>query len=67
MDRRLFSDGQRVRLVHSMRTGTVEYLRDDAYERERRAADGGHYFYSVSFDGGGFDTYVAQSDMLPLE
>jgi hypothetical protein len=66
MDRRLFLDGQRVRLVHSMRPGTVEYLRDDKYERERRAVDGGHYFYSVRFDDGTFDTYVAQSDLAPL-
>ena len=64
---RLFSDGQPVRFRYSTRTGTVEYLRDDSYERARRDADAGHYFYSVTYDGGGFDTYVAQSDMLPLE
>jgi hypothetical protein len=64
---RLFSDGQHVRFKFSTRTGTVEYLRDDSYERARRAADAGHYFYSVRYDDGEFDTYVAQSDILPLE
>jgi hypothetical protein len=45
----------------------VEYLRDDSYERARRVVNTDYYFYSVRYDGGGFDTYVAQSDMLPLE
>ncbi len=64
---RLFRDGQAVRFRFSTGTGTVEYLRDDSYERLRRVVDADHYFYSVLYADGGFDTYVAQSDMLPLE
>jgi hypothetical protein len=64
---RLFLDGQAVRFRFPPKTGTVEYLRDDPYERWRRVVDPDHYFYSVLYDGGGFNTYVAQSDMLPLE
>ena len=50
----------------SPRKSTVERLRDDAYERERRAANAAHYFYSVAFDDGSFDTYVAQSELREL-
>jgi hypothetical protein len=54
-----FFPGQRV--AFGEKRGTVERLRDDAYERERRASNPHHFFYSVSFDDGTFDTYVAQS------
>jgi hypothetical protein len=64
MDRR-FSDGSRVRHVWSGRAGSVERLRDDAYERDRRASKACHFFYSVTYDDGTFDTYVAQSALVP--
>jgi len=61
---RLFHDGCRV--AYGTKVGTVERMRDDAYERERRAANAAHYFYSVAFDDGSFDTYVAQSELREL-
>jgi hypothetical protein len=58
---REFSDGSSVWLRHTGKRGTVERLRDDAYERGRRARDPTHFYYSVTFDDGTFDTYVPQS------
>jgi hypothetical protein len=62
---RQFADGSRVRHVWSGRVGTVERLRDDAYERDRRASKACHFFYSVEFDDKTFDTYVAESALVP--
>ena len=58
-----FGSGQKVVVVLTGKRGTVERLRDDAYERGRRCANPGHYFYSINFDDGTFDTYIAQTDL----
>jgi len=53
------------KVAFGQKRGTVERLRDDAYEQGRRAANPLHFFYSVAFDDGTFDTYIAQSDLKP--
>ena len=58
-----FWPGQKVAFGHARKRGTIERLRDDAYEQGRRAANPLHFFYSVAFDDGTFDTYIAQSDL----
>jgi len=60
----LFSPGSR--FVYMGKNGTVRRLRDDDYERNKRLADPTHYYYSVDFDDGTFETYLGQYYMVPI-
>ncbi len=59
-----FSKGQRVRKVGTSKTGTVVRLRDDD-DSQKRWANGGGYYYSVTYDDRSFQTYEAHSDLEP--
>jgi hypothetical protein len=63
----LFKKGDRFRHINcgtlANKLGTVNYLRDDSTEQASRKADSTHYYYSVTFDDGTFETYLGQMYM----
>ena len=38
---------------------TINYLRDDSYEKEMRHKNPNHYYYYVIYDNGDFETYLS--------
>ena len=49
--------------INNNRIGIVDRLRDDSYERSLRKIDMCHYYYSVTYADGTFETYLSQSYM----
>jgi len=66
----VFATGQRFRHIgmgtRADKYGTVRYLRDDTYEKVKRAQDPTHYYYHVDFDDNTFETYLNQMYMVEL-
>ena len=60
----LFFPGNRFSYMGKL--GTVKYLRDDDYEKSKRRTDSTHYYYSVDFDDGSFETYLGQYYMVHI-
>ena len=58
-----FFKGDKFQHKVSKKTGKIDYLRDDAYEKTQRLKDPEHYFYSVHYDDNSFETYLSQNDM----
>ena len=61
-----FNIGDRVRLLMTNQTGTINRLRDDTYEQNSRKTDPTHYYYSIDYDDNTWDTYVSQHKLVPL-
>lgn len=49
--------GQRFINTCTNKTGTIRYLRNDEYEKNQRKSNPTHYYYSVDYDDGSFETY----------
>lgn len=61
-----FIKGNRVRLLMTNKTGTINYLRDDSCEQNKRKTDPTHYYYFVDYDDGSFETYQSQHWLVLL-
>ena len=61
-----FIKGDKVINVDLNKTGTINNLRDDSYEKASRVKDPTHYYYDVDYDDGSFNTYVSQNALKHL-
>ena len=71
-EKQLYFPRDRVKLYNQLtqkytKTGTIEYLRDDAHEKQKREGDKTHYYYSVKYDDGTSDLYLSQTLLAPLK
>ena len=60
-NRQRFEPGDKIINISNNKTGVVDRLRDDTYEKTERNKNPTHYMYSITYDDGTFDTYVGQS------
>lgn len=60
-----FRPGDRFIRISNNKIGTVNYVRDDTWERTN-AWIYGHIHYSVTFDDGSFESYLDENEMIPL-
>jgi hypothetical protein len=60
-NRQRFVPGDKIINISNNKTGVVDRLRDDTYEKTERNKNPTHYMYSITYDDGTFDTYVGQS------
>jgi len=58
-----FSPGDKFYDTQYDKTGIVIRLRDDSSEEAERRKDKTHYFYSVKYDDGTYETYLTQNYM----
>lgn len=63
----LFSEGDRFVNKYNGKVGNIRRLRDDQYEQTQRLTNPDHYYYSVDYDDGSFETYESQQSMVPLK
>lgn len=62
----LFFEGDRFVNEYTKKIGTVKSLRDDQYEKIQRLSNIDHYYYSVNYDDGSFETYECQQAMTKI-
>ena len=62
----LYSPGEQIYDIYRKKKGTIVCLRDDSYEKEKRASNPSNYYYHVNYDDGSFNTYVIYRDFIPL-
>ena len=60
-----FKPGDKFKLSYKDLIGTVERLRDNQHERQN-SWPMGFYHYSVTFEDGSFETYLSETDMIPI-
>ena len=63
----LFNKGERVFDTLKKQEGTINYLRNDSYEKELRKKDSTHFRYFIDYDDGSFDTYVSANFLYSLD
>jgi hypothetical protein len=56
--------GHRFICKSNNKNGTIRYLRNDSYEISSRKSNSNHYYYSVDFDDGTFETYIHGINLL---
>lgn len=54
-------------VTDSGKIGTINYLRNDSYEKSIRLEDPTHYYYCVDFDDDSFETYMSEKEMIFLD
>ena len=59
----MFNSGDKVKNIFNSKTGVVESLRNDKHEQQQRRSNPNHYYYTINYDDGSFDTYVSQSSL----
>ena len=66
-----FQTGERIGLFNFFtkkitKTGTINYLRNDSWEKKNNHPSG-KFYYSVNYDDGSFETYQNESDLIKLD
>nr|QFG74472.1 MAG: hypothetical protein [Megaviridae environmental sample] len=52
----LFKKGEKIINIYNKKTGTIDYLRNDSWEKKNNHPYN-RFYYSVSYDDGTFETY----------
>lgn len=61
-----YKPGQRFVNTRTNKNGTIKYLRDDEYEKNKRISNPTHYYYHVYYDDGSFETYEYGKYLNPI-
>lgn len=62
-----YKPGQKFINARTNKIGTVKYLRNGEYEENKRNIDPTHYYYSVGYDDGSFETYECGELIIPTD
>lgn len=60
----MFYSGDKVYNVWINKFGIVRNLRNDSREKKMRKQDPTHYYYTIDYDDGSFDTYVSEDSLV---